>query len=138
VKAIGDGLMLRCEDPALGIRLGVRIVCDLEEAGGFPAVRVGVHTGPAVNRGGDWYGTTVNVAARLCAAASGGEVLVSDGTLRAAGSVPRVELGERRLHWLKNVVEPVSARVAYERRCDGGRLRGLKALFGARPQEALP
>jgi class 3 adenylate cyclase len=137
VKAIGDGLMLRCDDAALGVRLGVSIVRDLEDAGGFPPVRVGIHSGPAVSRGGDWYGTTVNVAARLCAAASGGEVLVSEGTLRAAGSVPRVELGEHRLHWLKNVVEPVSARVAYERRCSEGRLNGLKALIRARPQEAL-
>jgi adenylate cyclase len=134
VKAIGDGLMLRCDDPGHAVRLGARIVRELERVG-LPPVRVGVHSGPAVNRSGDWYGTTVNVAARLCAAASGGEVLVSDATLKAAGEVPRVRLGESRLHWLKNIVEPVSARVVYEKDCLEGR---LKALLRARPQEALP
>ena len=39
--------MLRGEDPALGIQLGLRIVRELEQVHGFPPVRVGVHTGPA-------------------------------------------------------------------------------------------
>ena len=117
VKTIGDAVMLRCEQPALAIRLGLRIVRDLEENPDFPAVRVGMHTGPAVSREGDWYGATVNVAARLCAAAGGGEVLVSEATRVAAGRVRKIELGDRRLHWLKNVTDPVAARSAQEREC---------------------
>ena len=110
VKSIGDALMLRSDDPALGIQLGLRIVHELEQVEGFPPVRVGVHTGPAVTRNDDWYGNTVNVAARLCSAAGGGEVLASEDAVAAAGRLPDVELGERRLHWLKNVTEPVAAR----------------------------
>jgi class 3 adenylate cyclase len=64
-----------------------------------------------VHRDGDWYGATVNVASRLCSAAGGGEVLVSDATAGAIG-LRDVRLGEPRLHWLKNVVEPVAARPA--------------------------
>jgi adenylate cyclase len=75
-------------------------------------VRVGVHTGPAVQRQGEWYGRTVNVAARLCSAAAGGEVLVSEQACEAAGRLPKVELGERRLHWLRNVTQPIAAHVA--------------------------
>ena len=87
--------MLRCEDPRLAIRLGLRIVDDLEELPGFPPVRVGMHTGPAVARGGDWYGTTVNVAARLCAAAGGGQVLVSEAhAARRPAACASVELGD--------------------------------------------
>jgi adenylate cyclase len=112
IKAIGDALMLRCEDPALAVRLGLTIVRDLEAIPGFPPVRVGLHSGPAVSRAGDWYGNTVNVAARLCSAAAGGEVLVSEETERAAGGVRGVIFGERRLHWLKNVTEPVAAHTA--------------------------
>ena len=44
---------------------------------------------------------------RLCSAAAGGEVLVSDATRQAVGSARSFEFGERRLHWLKNVTEPV-------------------------------
>jgi adenylate cyclase len=117
IKTIGDALMLRAEDPALAIRLGLRLVSELEQVPGFPPARVGMHTGPAVSRDGDWYGTTVNLAARLCAAAAGSEVLVSEATTGAAGRLRKVELGEPRLHWLKNVTQPVTARPAYLRNC---------------------
>ena len=106
IKTMGDGMMLRCADPGLAVALGVRI-----SAGslGIPPVRVGIHTGSAVCRDGDWYGGGVNVASRLCSAAGGGEVLVSNVTRSLAGEVGGVELGGRRMHWLKNVPEPVIA-----------------------------
>ncbi len=104
VKSLGDGVMLRLDDPRSALDLGLRLV---EE---FPVpARVGIHTGPAVERDGDWYGTTVNVAARLCGAAGGGEVLVSEATLQACGEQLPLTLSERRLHWLRNLREPVPA-----------------------------
>ena len=133
IKSIGDALMLRSDDPALGVLLGVRIVDELEQVEGFPPVRVGVHSGPAVERAGDWFGTTVNVAARLCAAAGGGEVLASEATVVAAGKLGEVDIGERRLHWLKNVTEPVAARTVAAREQLGrfrSRFAGLERLLG--------
>jgi len=126
VKTLGDGLMLRCEDPALAMQLGVRIVGDLRGLNGFPPLRVGIHTGPAAHRDGDWYGTTVNVAARLCAAAGGGEVLASEATCEGAGRLGQLRLDEVRLHWLKNVTEPVHARLVSHRPCGLERLRAKR------------
>ena len=40
--------------------------------------RMGVHTGEAEERDGDYYGTSVNRAARISAIANGGQILVSD------------------------------------------------------------
>ena len=111
VKRLGDGLMLRSAEPARAVRLALAIVAEQNER---VPVRVGMHTGPAVERGGDWYGTTVNVAARLCAAAGGGEVLVSETTRERAGRLRKLEVGDHRLHWLKNLDEPVAARVIAE------------------------
>jgi hypothetical protein len=121
IKTIGDAMMLRCERPADAVRLGLRIVRCVEERSSLPAIRVGVHSGPAVHRHGDWYGSTVNVAARLCSAAGSGEVLVSDHTWRAAGALNGVRVGDERLHWLKNVTEPVAALVVIEDRLAGER-----------------
>ena len=115
LKTLGDGVVLRCDQAADGIALAVRIVESLESTPEFPPVRIGVHTGPAVERQGEWYGRTVNVAARLCSAAGGGEVLVSESTCAAAGQLGTVEFGERRLHWLRNVTEPIAAHVASAR-----------------------
>jgi len=87
VKTIGDALMLRTSDAAAAIRLGLCIVHDVGARHGFPLVRVGMHTGPAVERGGDWFGATVNLAARVSAAAGGGEALLTEATKAAAGEV---------------------------------------------------
>jgi adenylate cyclase len=119
VKAIGDGLMLRCRDPKAAVMLGLRVVEDLADEGGVPPVRVGIHTGPALAQDGDWYGRTVNVAARLCAVAPGGEVMVSESTRTAAGEMPGVDWGERELHWLRNVSEPVATYLVIGREVSG-------------------
>ena len=107
VKTIGDGLMLRCTEPGGAILLGLRLVEEIDGENGSPPVRVGIHTGPALANEGDWYGRAVNVAARLCAVAPGGEVMVSESTREAAGNVPGLDWGDRELHWLRNVSEPV-------------------------------
>jgi adenylate cyclase len=134
VKTLGDGVVLRCSEGAAAIELGLRIVDELEATAGFPPVRIGMHTGPAVFRGGEWYGTTVNVAARLCAVAGGGEVLVSEATKLAAGKLRTVEFEDGRLHWLRNLTDPVhtfSARRARERRFDPSRVLAALSCPGA-------
>jgi class 3 adenylate cyclase len=112
VKAMGDAAMLHCGDAGAAIRLGLGLASEVESDAALPPVRIGIHSGSAVSREGDWYGRAVNVAARLCAVAAGGEVLVSEATLAAARDLPKIEVGERRLHWLKNVTEPVAAHAA--------------------------
>ena len=112
VKTIGDALMLRTGDAGAAIRLGLCIVHDVGAQHGFPLVRVGMHTGPVVERGGDWFGATVNLAARLSAAASGGDALLTAATRAAAGEVEGVELRERGRWVFRNVTEPVQVYAA--------------------------
>lgn len=107
VKTIGDALMLHAHDPAEAITLGLRLAREIGARHRFPAVRVGMHTGSAVERDGDWFGATVNLAARVSALAAGGEVLLTDATARAAGAVVDVELVDRGRHDLRNVAEPI-------------------------------
>jgi adenylate cyclase len=99
--------LIRANRAQRAVELGLRIV---EEVGGrhhFPAVRVGMHTGAAVERDGDWFGHTVNSAARVSGEASGHDVLLTDATRTAAGHVEGVELLERGRRELKNLAEPV-------------------------------
>lgn len=107
VKVIGDELMIRGEDPAQAVSLGLRIVHEIGARHGFPAIRIGIHTGPAVERDGDWFGSTVNVAARIAGLATGSEVLISDQTRQAAGAVDGLELEQRGRRELRNIREPV-------------------------------
>ena len=95
VKAIGDALMIRGDQASEAIQLGLRVVHEVGGKHFFPTVRVGMHTGPAVERNGDWFGATVNVAARVSGIAAGGEVLVTEATREAAGDVREVDFHER-------------------------------------------
>lgn len=119
VKRMGDAAMLRCDEPTGAIRFALRLLEDVNSDPELPPVRVGVHSGSAISQEGDWFGRAVNVASRLCHVAAGGEVLVSETTLDRANGLRRVAIGERRLHWLKNVTEPVPARTAEAERRAG-------------------
>jgi class 3 adenylate cyclase/YHS domain-containing protein len=109
VKAIGDALMIRVEEPSEAVRLGLRLAHEVGGRHGFPAVRVGVHSGPAVQREEDWFGATVNIAARVSTAATAGDVLVTRATRDVVASELReeVEFRERGPQTFKNISEPV-------------------------------
>lgn len=105
VKALGDGLLLRTTSAEGGIALAQALSESLGRHG-MPPVRIGIHSGPAVRRGSDWFGSTVNVAARVSREAGPGEILVTDATRRAARLRPSAmgSAGSRRL---RSLVEPV-------------------------------
>jgi adenylate cyclase len=107
VKTIGDALMLRIPDPGDAIGLGLRIANELMLEHGAPEVRVGLHHGPALESEGDYFGASVNLAARISALASGGEVLVTGSTAALVPELEGVFYESRGRHALKNVAEPV-------------------------------
>jgi adenylate cyclase len=107
VKTIGDALMLRVADPGEAILLGLHITHGLMRGHEAPAVRVGLHHGTAVERDGDYFGATVNLAARVSGLASGGEVLLTGHTAALAPELGGVFYEARGREVLRNVREPV-------------------------------
>jgi adenylate cyclase len=107
VKTIGDALMLRVPDPAEAILLALNLTHGLMRGHGAPAVRVGLHHGPAIERDGDYFGAAVNLAARVSGLASGGEVLLTGYTAALAPELGGVFYDPRGRHVLRNVREPV-------------------------------
>ena len=108
VKCLGDGVMLRGDDAAATVRLGLEMQTELADIADLPPIHAGAHTGCAVERGGDWFGAAVNLAARLSDSARGGELLVTDATAAAAGSIRGVELESLGPQLFRNVTEPVT------------------------------
>lgn len=94
IKTIGDAVMVRAPDCANALRLAQRIHAEVAEHR-YPKVRIGIDTGPAVPCDGDWYGTTVNRAARVADAAAPGELLVTEQVREAARAMFEIELVER-------------------------------------------
>jgi adenylate cyclase len=107
VKTVGDALMLRVPDPADAIRLGLWITRNAMSGHQAPSVRVGGNFGSAVERSGDYFGTTINVAARVSALARGGELLVTGNTAALAANLDGVLYESRGRQALRNIAEPV-------------------------------
>jgi len=86
VKNLGDGLMVAFSSPSRALACAVAMQRAVERhnrRGGPPvAVRIGVSGGEVSEEDGDYFGDPVVEAARLCAAAQGGQILVA-ATVRA-------------------------------------------------------
>jgi class 3 adenylate cyclase len=108
VKSMGDGVMIWAPDANRAIALAAQVVEEIGARQDLLPVRVGVHTGPAVMRGCDWYGSSVNVAARLAAEAVPNEALVSAATRTAAKGHASPKLRERRELSLRGLERPVA------------------------------
>ena len=79
VKTTGDGFhaVFRRADDAIGAAIDAQRVIVAEPWGDDVdlLVRMGLHAGTSEERGGDYYGSAVNRAARLTAVGHGGQVL---------------------------------------------------------------
>jgi class 3 adenylate cyclase len=93
VKGQGDGFMLAF--PATGSAAGCAAAIQRALSVGWRGVRVpvrmGMNCGNAKAEGGDFFGRTVVVAARLASAADGGEILVSQAVQESLGGAFRLD-----------------------------------------------
>src|SRR5215212_696628 len=89
IKSLGDGLMVAFTSTvgALGCSVAMQRCVDQTSQHGDVslAIRVGISVGEATSEDGDWFGVPVVEAARLCAAAQGGQILAADLVRRLAG-----------------------------------------------------
>ena len=110
VKWLGDGVMVWFREPAGAVLSALALMEQLPEAG-LPPAHVGVAAGPVVIQGGDYFGRTVNLAARIAARAGAGQVLVSDRVAESAPpeGVAFVELGALRLEGFARPVRLLEA-----------------------------
>jgi adenylate cyclase len=83
VKTIGDAAMFVSPSAAPLVEAALALV-DAVEAADLPSLRAGLAMGAAFNRGGDWYGNTVNLASRVTGAARPGSVLATEAVREAA------------------------------------------------------
>jgi adenylate cyclase len=106
VKWLGDGVMFYFKESGPAVVCALEMVRRTPEAG-LPPAHVGISAGPVVFRDGDYFGRTVNVAARISAKAGPGEVLVSEDALREASAVDGVRFEVVGPAKLKGLARPV-------------------------------
>jgi adenylate cyclase len=107
VKHIGDEVMFVVTDAATGCDIALSLIEEFgDETGGAP--RGGVGFGTVVARGGDYYGSVVNLASRVADAAVPGEVLVDAGVRTEAIEISdQLDFAGAGRRMLKGFDEPV-------------------------------
>lgn len=92
VKWLGDGVMVFFREPAAAVAFALEMLEHIPEAD-LPPAHVGIDAGPLISQDGDYFGRTVNMAARIAAYAKAGQVVVSDDVMRVTTD-PGVEFVE--------------------------------------------
>jgi predicted ATPase/class 3 adenylate cyclase len=123
-KHTGDGVCATFASPRSAVDAAVAAQRELE----LP-VRMGIATGEAELREGDYFGAVLNRAARVMAAGHGGQILLAESTAGLLSGVDLVDLGPRRLRDLPTAVGVFQVRAA-GLRTDFPPLRALDASPG--------
>lgn len=134
IKTAGDSVMATFRSPLDATRCALSIQAD---ASSDVQIRIGLHAGEPIADGDDVFGTAVNVASRLCAAAGAREIVASDLTRSLVGQRGQFEFTSTGPLTLKGVREPVAAfrvRDAEGQRGDGRRTPDMLGA-AARPFE---
>jgi adenylate cyclase len=103
VKMIGDEVMFLVDDPADAAEIALALADASRLAAGLSDVRVGMAVGPVIEREGDAFGTTVNLASRATAIAYPGTVVVSAELRNVLADHPDLAFRAMRPRFLKNI-----------------------------------
>ena len=106
VKLLGDGAFLHFADPGDAVRASLDLA-DRAPATGLPPTHIGVNAGPMLYDQGDYFGRTVNIAARIAAHATSGRVYVGESVV-GAGHEDGFTLREVGAFELKGIAEPMT------------------------------
>lgn len=138
VKQIGDAFMLVFGDP----RSAVDFALDIREAAlrepQFLGTRQGLHWGPVLYREGDYYGATVNLAARIVAESAADQVLVSRQLREVLTDGESIVFAAAGLRSVKHVSEPVEVFDARRPGDDPATTRVLDPVCGMTVDPAAP
>lgn len=112
IKTEGDSFYVAFGSPSAAVRCGLRIlelaVANRGAGGGPIPVGIGVHAGETVITDDGYVGSVVNVAARVCAQAGAGELLVTDAVRSMTRTYLDVTFSPRGRKRLKGISEPIA------------------------------
>ena len=113
IKTEGDSFYVVFSSVSSAVRCGLEITADAAAASSEHPdepirVGVGIHAGETVESDGGYVGSAVNIAARICAQAASGEVLVSETVRALTRSLLTVRFEERGRRQLKGIADPIA------------------------------
>ena len=115
VKTIGDEVMIVCSEARSCVLIALELQSLVNAEPAFPMMRAGLHTGPVTKAGGDFFGNSVNLSARVGAYARSGQILCTEAIASVLGSPSPCLVSRIGPVAMKNVQHEV---VIYALRCD--------------------
>jgi class 3 adenylate cyclase len=113
VKWLGDGVMMHFREVGPAVLAALELVDGVASAG-LPPAHVGIHAGPVLSQGGDYYGQTVNLASRIADYARPGEVLVTQEVVDEVSEIDAIftAIGPAELKGVSGAIQLHAAHLA--------------------------
>ncbi|HMR81307.1 MAG TPA: YHS domain-containing protein, partial [Polyangiaceae bacterium] len=92
VKTVGDELMIATDTVETAVDVALSLFRAVDDEPDFPTFSAGLHYGTCVEQGSDYFGATVNLAARVAGHARSGQILCTQVIADRARSRPGVDL----------------------------------------------
>lgn len=121
VKTLGDEVLFVAPGPAPAAEIALGVLDSCRGDPGLPVVHAGLAYGPLLERAGDVFGPTVNVASRITDLAHAGTVLVDAAFMHEIGADPRFRTGRRP----RRPIRGYAGMATYRLRRVDGRVEGL-------------
>jgi adenylate cyclase len=135
IKTIGDAAMFVSPRPGPLVKVALALV-EAVAAEGLPSLRAGIAWGPALQRAGDYYGNTVNLASRVTGAARPGSVLCTKEIRDLTADDDELEWSAAGRHRLKGVSG--STPLFRARRAESGSQEGSTKRREGRSRKRAP
>jgi class 3 adenylate cyclase/YHS domain-containing protein len=107
-ERVGDAVLIVAPEAVSAVRTAVNVRAATERESLFPLLRLGMHGGPVVELEGSYFGTPLNLTARLATHATPGQILCTESIATAAAHLEGVGFRSLGPVILKNILAPVS------------------------------
>ena len=107
VERVGDQVVVAADDAGAALDTALRLLTSAAAEPRFPPLRIGAHAGLVLDRDGAYFGSALNVAARVAAQARPGQVLCTGAIAEAARGRPGLVLQPLGAVPLRHMTEPV-------------------------------
>lgn len=108
VERVGDEVLIVADEIAAAIRTAMRLAETVAREPLFPLIRVGAHAGSVVFHDGHYFGTALNLTARVAAHARAGQILCTEGVAACVRGLEDVVLRALGPVRFRNITDPVA------------------------------
>ncbi len=108
VERVGDEVLIVAADASSILMTAIRLRDTIELEPLFPTIHVGIHAGSVLERDSHYFGTALNLTARVAAHARGGQILCTEQAIKLAGDLDDIEYRALGLTRFKNITDPVA------------------------------